>query len=91
MVSSLAVMVGLRLVENVDLHKNEGPNAELFIKLTCKRVSRQFTCFEVSSNDIPDTGIKGTVARSLSEKDLVSSDQDAACTNPHKPYVLRKA
>src|SRR2546422_5871009 len=86
MVSSFAVLVGLWLVENIDLRKGEGPNAELFIMLARKRVSRQFVCFEVPSNDVPDTRIKGTVARSLSEKDFVSSDQDAARTDPHRAY-----
>jgi len=61
MVSSLAVLVGLRLAEDVDFLTVERSNAELFIKLTRQRVRGRFACFTVPSDDVPDTGIKSTV------------------------------
>jgi hypothetical protein len=56
MVPGGAVFDRLGLPEDDDLLKSERLNAQLFLKLTSKRINRRFICFTVPSNDIPDTG-----------------------------------
>src|SRR5258705_4640610 len=83
MVVGLTMLRRLRLLEGGDFRKGRGSDPDLFLKLADQRVSWRLVFFAVPTDNVPHTRIEGTIRGTLGQKDLIASNEEAACTGPH--------